>query len=196
MSPRRVSLFLSLLLFSASPSGQPSPSSTDTVILVTLDGARTEELFGGLDADVLRSTLAKDAKLEAHPAYKRFHAETPEARREKLIPFFWRELMAKHGSIAGNRRLNSAVTLANSHRFSFPGYSEILLGEAHDEAIKSNDRVQNPYVTLLEELRAHCRGVIAYFKLPEWLAIVNDIPYNSTGKINRRELAALIANNA
>lgn len=48
----------------------------------------------------------------------------------------------------------------------------------------------------LEELRAHCRGLIAYFKLPERLAIVDDIPYNSTGKINRRELAALIASNA
>jgi acyl-CoA synthetase (AMP-forming)/AMP-acid ligase II len=48
----------------------------------------------------------------------------------------------------------------------------------------------------LEELRAHCRELIAYFKLPERLAIVADIPYNSTGKINRRELSALIANNA
>lgn len=45
----------------------------------------------------------------------------------------------------------------------------------------------------LEELRAHCRELIAYFKLPERLAIVDNIPYNSTGKINRRELAALIA---
>jgi acyl-CoA synthetase (AMP-forming)/AMP-acid ligase II len=45
----------------------------------------------------------------------------------------------------------------------------------------------------LEELRAHCRDLIAYFKLPERLAIVDHLPYTSTGKINRRELAALIA---
>ncbi|OMC56270.1 acyl-CoA synthetase [Mycobacterium sp. IS-836] len=45
----------------------------------------------------------------------------------------------------------------------------------------------------LEELRSHCRQVIAYFKLPERLAIVDHIPYNSTGKVNRRQLAALIA---
>lgn len=45
----------------------------------------------------------------------------------------------------------------------------------------------------LEELRSHCREVIAYFKLPERLAIVDHIPYNSTGKVNRRQLAALIA---
>ena len=45
----------------------------------------------------------------------------------------------------------------------------------------------------LEELRSHCRELIAYFKLPERLAIVDHIPYNSTGKVSRRQLAALIA---
>jgi acyl-CoA synthetase (AMP-forming)/AMP-acid ligase II len=45
----------------------------------------------------------------------------------------------------------------------------------------------------LEELRSHCRARIAYFKLPERLMIVDRIPYNETGKVNRRQLAALIA---
>ena len=45
----------------------------------------------------------------------------------------------------------------------------------------------------LEELRDHCRELIAYFKLPERMIIVDQIPYNDTGKINRRQLAALIA---
>jgi long-chain acyl-CoA synthetase len=45
----------------------------------------------------------------------------------------------------------------------------------------------------LAELRSHCRDVIAYFKLPERLRVVDDIPYNDTGKVNRRRLAALIA---
>jgi acyl-CoA synthetase (AMP-forming)/AMP-acid ligase II len=45
----------------------------------------------------------------------------------------------------------------------------------------------------LAELRAHCGESIAYFKLPERLLIVDDIPYSATGKINRRELGALIA---
>ncbi|OBB64189.1 class I adenylate-forming enzyme family protein [Mycobacterium sp. 852014-50255_SCH5639931] len=48
----------------------------------------------------------------------------------------------------------------------------------------------------LEQLRTHCRELIAYFKLPERLAIVEHIPYSSTGKVNRRELAALIAEDA
>lgn len=45
----------------------------------------------------------------------------------------------------------------------------------------------------LEELQDHCRELIAYFKLPERLIIVDEIPYNDTGKVNRRQLAALIA---
>ena len=45
----------------------------------------------------------------------------------------------------------------------------------------------------LEELRSHCRELIAYFKLPERLKVVDRIPYNDTGKVNRRQLAALIA---
>jgi acyl-CoA synthetase (AMP-forming)/AMP-acid ligase II len=45
----------------------------------------------------------------------------------------------------------------------------------------------------LDQLRSHCRELIAYFKLPERLVIVDDIPYSSTGKVNRRRLATLIA---
>jgi acyl-CoA synthetase (AMP-forming)/AMP-acid ligase II len=44
----------------------------------------------------------------------------------------------------------------------------------------------------LEDLRSHCRELIAYFKLPERLIFVDEIPYNDTGKVNRRQLGALI----
>ena len=151
-------LALIIVVFGLTAAGAPQEtSSTDNLILITLDGARIEEVFDGLSVDILRSTLAKGAVLESHPTYLRFHAATPDERREKLMPFFWRDLMVKHGSIAGNRRLKSPVALTNGHRFSYPGYSEILLGESHDAEIKSNDRVQNPYVTLLEELRLRLR---------------------------------------
>ena len=124
-----------------------------SVILITLDGARTEEIFGGLDLDVFKSTLREKQRIEDQPAYKRFWADTAAARREKLMPFFWGTLMREHGSIAGNKALGSSVTLTNTHRFSYPGYSEILVGEAHDDVIKSNDAVRNPYSTVLEEIR-------------------------------------------
>jgi long-chain acyl-CoA synthetase len=45
----------------------------------------------------------------------------------------------------------------------------------------------------LEDLRSHCRELIAHFKLPERLIIVDQVPYNDTGKVNRRQLGTLIA---
>jgi acyl-CoA synthetase (AMP-forming)/AMP-acid ligase II len=48
----------------------------------------------------------------------------------------------------------------------------------------------------LDELRSHCRELVAYFKLPERLRIVDHIPYSDTGKVNRRQLAGLIADGA
>lgn len=133
--------------------GTGSSAGNDRVVLVTLDGARMEEMFGGLDETIFRSTLQPNQKLEEQPTYKRFWAPTPEERRRKLLPFFWGTLMAKHGSIAGDARLGSAVRLTNQHWFSYPGYAEILLGEAHDDTIKSNDAIRNPYTTVLEVIR-------------------------------------------
>ena len=128
------------------------PGQVDNVILVTLDGARTQEIFGGLDLDVLRASLGTD-DVEDHTVYQRFWAPTAEARREKLMPFFWGTLMTDVGSIAGNRALGSAVELTNTHRFSYPGYSEILTGEAHDDVITSNANRRYPFPTILDFLR-------------------------------------------
>ena len=61
--------------------------------------------------------------------------------------------MTEHGSIAGNRARGSAVRVTNRHRFSYPGYAEILVGEAHDDVIDSNDKRRNPYPTVLEFLK-------------------------------------------
>jgi hypothetical protein len=132
----------------------PAPATGDRLVLVTLDGARVEEIFGGLDVEVLRSTLPTGTSVESNATYRRLYASTPEERRRRLMPFFWDVLMSTHGSIAGNRRLKSTVTLTISHRFSYPGYSELLTGEVDDEVIKSNERVHNPRVTLLEALKA------------------------------------------
>lgn len=151
---RRTGLLLLLMACATVPLRPQAPAAAaDALILITLDGARIEEMFGGIDVEVLQSTLSAKQTLEDHPLYHRFHASTPEERRRKLMPFFWDELMIEHGSIAGNPRMNSSVTLTNRLRFSYPGYSEILVGEAHDDIIRSNDRVQNPNVTVLEALR-------------------------------------------
>lgn len=138
---------------SVSINAQLRPANDDRVVLITFDGARTEEMFGGLDLAVLRSTLKEGSAVENDATYKRFWAADPRERRLKLMPFFWGTLMTTHGSIAGNQALGSTVRLTNGHWFSYPGYSEILVGRAHDDTIKSNDPIRNPHKTVLEGLR-------------------------------------------
>ena len=143
------------LVVAAAISAQPSlPAPSHAVVLVTLDGARFQEVFGGMDHEVAVSQLRRGEKLADNPLYRRYWAETPEARREKLMPFFWGTLMREHGSIAGNPARGSRVHLSNGHWFSYPGYSEVLVGRAHDDTIRSNDPLRNPYVTALEFLKS------------------------------------------
>jgi len=136
----------------------------DNVILVTLDGARTQEVFGGLDREVLASTLKADQPIEQSPTFTRYNAATREERRQKLMPFLW-QLMATAGSIAGDQTIGSTVQLRNRLWFSYPGYAEILLGEPHDDTLKSNDPIRNPYTTVLATsesyLKAHPETVNA-----------------------------------
>jgi len=136
---------------------------TENVILVTLDGARTQEIFGGLDVDILRSTLRPDdggdtaQKVEQTRAYRRYWAPDAEARRRKLMPFLWTTLATQYGSVAGNLARGSSARVTNRHRFSYPGYAEILVGEAHDDVIDSNEQRRNPFPTVLEFLKQTLR---------------------------------------
>ena len=158
MTTRRTAVFLVVVpvctwLLGSTTVEVAAQGRTRHLVLVTLDGARTQEIFGGLDLDVLRSTLAEGADPSGTDLYRRYWAATPEERRARLMPFLWERLLAEHGSIAGNQALGSRVLLTNRHRFSYPGYSEILTGQAHDDVIESNDPVRNPFPTVLEFLK-------------------------------------------
>ena len=76
-----------------------------------------------------------------------------------------------------------------------PAVSDVAVAGIADQEM--GQRVGAAVVTrsplTLEQLRSHCHDLIAYFKLPERLKVVDQIPYNDTGKVNRRQLAALIA---
>jgi hypothetical protein len=139
---------------------------TDNVVLVTLDGARWQEIFSGLDERLLRAAAPKDIDITSLQAYKQFSGATPEERRAKLMPFLWGTLVARYGSIAGNRALRSHASVTNQHWFSYPGYSEILTGQAHDAVINSNDARRNPFPSVLQFLRrklALSRAQVATF---------------------------------
>lgn len=145
-----LTIIIFALVLSFFPNQTFAQKKTQNVILITLDGARLQEMFGGLDAEVFKSV---NKNFEKTDAYKKFWAETPAQRREKLAPFFWTVLMKNHGSIAGNRELNSIVKTTNKMFFSYPGYSELVTGEARDSIINTNSFGQNRFPSFLNFLQ-------------------------------------------
>ena len=136
----------------ASRPASPASGVAERLVVISLDGVRTQEMFGGLDPSLLQAQYPKQPVAE-HRLYTRFWRPTREARREALMPFFWTTLMREHGSIVGDREAGSAMRLGNTLRFSYPGYAELMLGVPHDDRITSNDNVRYPYDTVLQFLR-------------------------------------------
>jgi hypothetical protein len=137
--------FSVLVLLAAS-----TAAASDNVVLVTLDGVRIQELFGGMDP-LLLDRPEDSGIYDADVTRARYWRETPEARREALMPFFWKTL-APRGVVLGNKAMGSRVTVENEHWFSYPGYSEILTGRPQPD-VKSNDVVRYPHETVLELAR-------------------------------------------
>ncbi|MGE3470878.1 MAG: alkaline phosphatase family protein [Vicinamibacterales bacterium] len=132
----------------AQPAGGPAAG----VVLVTIDGARWQDVFTGLDLAILKG-VSGETPVEQTEAYGRFWAPTPEARRAKVMPFLWGRLVPQEGAIAGNRTAGSRARVANRLRFSYPGYAELLTGVPHDDVITSNDNRRYPFLTVLEWLK-------------------------------------------
>lgn len=132
----------------ASAGDDDTSRQTQNVLLVTLDGLRWQELFGGADESLIDKEFG-GVKDEA-ALRDRFWRETPRERREALMPFFW-SVVATQGVVYGDPQQGPAARVTNPHRFSYPGYNEILTGFA-DPRIDSNDKTPNPNVTVLEWL--------------------------------------------
>lgn len=155
----RLQLLAALTLCCGSAFAQP-PTKTRNVILVTIDGMRWQDLFRGAD----RLLLSESAGVADLPEMRRqFWRETPELRREALMPFVW-SVIASQGQLWGNRDLGSHAFVTNSSLLSFPGYHELLVGFS-DPRIESNDLRPNPNVTVLEWLheKPAYRGKVAVF---------------------------------
>ncbi|HMF60477.1 MAG TPA: alkaline phosphatase family protein [Vicinamibacterales bacterium] len=156
------------------------------VLFVTLDGMRWQEVFGGLSSELMTKDGGGISEDDAPALQKEFGGPTAEVRREKLMPFLW-GTVARQGQIFGDASRNSIARVTNGLRFSYPGYNEMLTGFP-DPAVKSNDPIANPNVTVLEWLnrRPKFAGKVAGFSswaLLPW--ILNEkrsgIPSNAAG---------------
>lgn len=132
----------------------------ENVFLVTLDGMRWQEVFGGaVDSMMANKQLCKDS---AH-VYDLFHGDDKKTARARLMPFMW-ETVAQNGQLLGNRDLGNKVEVTNRFWFSYPGYGEILTGYS-DPRISSNAKINNPDTTVLEwlHLKPEFSGKVAAF---------------------------------
>ena len=135
---RPLVLGMAALVWGSVLSGAPA-RRTQNVVLITTDGLRWQELFGGADEQLLN----KEAGVSDPPALKReFWRDTPEARREALLPFLW-TVIAKQGQVFGDATKNAPAKIANTMKFSYPGYSEMFVGYPDDERITSNNKFPN-----------------------------------------------------
>lgn len=136
-----------------------TPASSQHVVVMTLDGLRWQEMFGGADRDYFK----REKPGEVSAAERRFWRPTIEERRRVLMPFMWQTIAAK-GQIFGDPAKGSRVHVTNGLWFSYPGYNEMFAG-APDPRVDSNDKVPNPNVTVLEWLngRPGFKGRVAAF---------------------------------
>ncbi len=152
-------LLLTLLIILAGNAFAQS-LKTENIILITLDGMRWQEVFNGGDSSFMRQQkYLKDEKIK-----EKFWRSDLNERRKALLPFFWNTLATK-GQLYGNRELGCKVNVSNNQWFSYPGYSEILTGQADNERIHSNDKFYNPNTNVLEFINSQnaFKGKVAAF---------------------------------
>ncbi len=126
--------------------GQKPALKTRNVLLVTIDGLRWQEVFGGAEP----ALIDKEAGGVKNPAEirERYLRNSVVEQRTVLMPFFWNTL-AQQGTVFGNPDTKSTAVVTNKMNFSYPGYSEILCG-FQDPKIDSNAKKNNANVTVLE----------------------------------------------
>ena len=192
-----VLLAFGLFSFFGATAQQKKVVKNPKIIVITLDGFRWQELFTGADSKLIAS---KKYVEDTTGLKEKFWRNTPAERRAALMPFFWNEVI-KMGQLHGNRNQGSNVNLTNSMWFSYPGYNEILTGAADDARIKSNDKFNNPNVTVLEKINnlSKYKGKVAAFgSWDVFPFIINEeragIPVNAgfeeakEGKLSPREV--------
>ncbi|MFN0241954.1 MAG: alkaline phosphatase family protein [Planctomycetota bacterium] len=125
----------------------PHGRRTENVVLVLFDGLRWQEVFAGADAERI-DAIGDEAERER--VRREYWRDDVSDRRAVLMPFLWTQI-ATEGQVFGNVERGSSVRCANGLKFSYPGYSEMVVG-FHDPRIDSNAKRENPNASVLEWL--------------------------------------------
>lgn len=135
-------------------------TKTENIILVTLDGLRWQEVFGGADSILLKN---RNYTKNYDGTSASFWNDRLDGRRRLLFPFIW-NVVAKNGQLHGNRNAGSKVNTANPYQFSYPGYNEIFTGYP-DLTVNSNDKLMNKNTNVLEFINQQksFKGKVAVF---------------------------------
>lgn len=152
-----VMLLVCLLCLTVSAFAQ---NKSQNIVIVTLDGMRWQEIFGGIDSALV---VNKKFTNDSSDIVKKFSAASIEEKRKKLFPFLW-GTVAQQGQLYGNRWAGTFVNNANPYWFSYPGYNEIFTGYP-DTAVNSNDKIKNNNENVLEFINKQpgYKGKVAAF---------------------------------
>ncbi len=140
----RYRLFILLLLIAGTSHGQEL--KTKNLVIVTFDGYRWKEVFGGADSINLFGN--KFNSQDSAWRIRKYWAPDTTQRRNLLMPFFWNTVATK-GQVFGNRTVGNNVNVTNRYWFSYPGYNEIFTGYP-DTLVNSNSHPANANINVLE----------------------------------------------
>ncbi|MEO5979273.1 MAG: alkaline phosphatase family protein [Chryseolinea sp.] len=140
----RAFIIVTALCVVFSNSSHSQSHKTKNIVIVTLDGLRWQEVFGGCDSKL----IGKSPNLTEEQIYKALVGGSSIESREKVMPFFWKTI-GTQGQVYGNRTFGNYMNCSNPYWFSYPGYSEMLVGYV-DKSVRSNQAVDNRNATVLE----------------------------------------------
>jgi hypothetical protein len=90
---------------------QAQQAAVENVLVVTFDGLRWQEMFGGFDATL--NTKEDGGVKDPEALARRFDRPTPEGRRAALLPFIW-SVAAREGQVFGDPARGSLVRTVNN----------------------------------------------------------------------------------
>src|SRR5690349_7441748 len=106
-------VYLCFFVWFCSLSVYSQKRKSENIIVVTLDGMRWQEIFGGADSALLNN---KEYTRDPEEASKKFWDNDVNERRKKLFPFIWSTLQLE-GQLYGNRWKGNYINNANPYWF-------------------------------------------------------------------------------